>query len=48
MTMHFLVVDFRLLEIHEGVYQRLGRWILSAAILAGWAIGMATVIRPRW
>ncbi|MCC4266129.1 hypothetical protein LL240_16965 [Oceanimonas baumannii] len=46
MTMHFLVVDYRLLEIHKGIYQRSGRWILSAAILIGWAIGVTTTISP--
>lgn len=46
MAVHFLVVDYRMMEIHKGVYQRIGRWALSLAILAGWIIGVTTVISP--
>ncbi len=46
MTMHFLVVDYRLLEIHKGIYQRIGRWVLSAAIFIGWVVGIRTEISP--
>lgn len=46
MAVHFLVVDYRMMEIHKEVYQRIGRWILTFAILAGWIIGITTVISP--
>ncbi len=46
MAVHFLVVDYRMMEIHKGVYQRIGRWALTVAILAGWALGVTTVISP--
>ncbi|WP_116598869.1 hypothetical protein [Primorskyibacter marinus] len=46
MAIHFLVVDFRMMELHRGVYQRIGRWILTAAILVGWIVGATTVISP--
>lgn len=46
MAVHFLVVDYRMMEIHKGVYQRIGRWALTIAILVGWIIGATTVISP--
>lgn len=46
MAVHFLVVDYRMMEIHKGVYQRIGRWALTVAILAGWVVGVSTVISP--
>lgn len=39
MALHFLVNDFGLREHHRGVYERLGRWVLAGAVLAGWALG---------
>ncbi|MBS7847619.1 MULTISPECIES: hypothetical protein [Pseudomonas] len=44
--MHFLVVDHRLLELHKSSFLSTGRWVLSAAIPLGWAIGLMTVISP--
>lgn len=46
MAIHFLVVDYRMMEIHKEVYQRIGRWALTFAILAGWIVGVTTVISP--
>lgn len=46
MAVHFLVVDYRMMAIHKGVYQRIGRWALTVAILAGWIVGATTVISP--
>ncbi len=46
MAVHFLVVDYRLMEIHKGAYQRVGRWLLTLAILVGWVVGITTVISP--
>ena len=44
--MHFLVVDHRLLELHKSSFRSTGRWVPSAAIPLGWAIGLMTVISP--
>lgn len=45
-AVHFLVVDYRMMEIHKGVYQKTGRWLLTAAILIGWVVGITTEIAP--
>ncbi len=42
MGLHFLVNDFSLRRYHKNTYQRIGRWVLSAAILIGWLIGLVT------
>lgn len=44
--MYFLVVDHRLLELHKSSFLSSGRWVLSAAIPLGWAIGLMRVISP--
>lgn len=44
MALHFIVVDFGLREHHKGRYDREGRWVLAAAIVIGWAIGILTEI----
>ncbi|QIN77599.1 hypothetical protein GBA65_02715 [Rubrobacter marinus] len=41
MALHFVVNDYGLREQHKGLYTRIGRWVISAAILIGWAIGLA-------
>ena len=40
MALHFLVNDFGLRALHKHRYHQLGRWILSAAVLLGWAAGV--------
>ena len=44
MALHFLVNDYSLWEDHKQAYSRVGRWILSAAVVCGWAIGIQTEI----
>jgi zinc transporter ZupT len=46
MAVHFLVVDYRMMEIHKGAYQKTGRWLLTLAIFIGWLVGVTTVIAP--
>lgn len=46
MAVHFLVVDYRMMDIHKDVYQRIGKWALTVAILVGWVVGITTVISP--
>ncbi|HET7321565.1 MAG TPA: hypothetical protein VFI96_03650 [Longimicrobiaceae bacterium] len=42
MALHFLVNDFGLQEDHKEQFHRIGRWIVAAAVLAGWAVGVGT------
>ncbi len=44
MALHFVVNDFGLRENHKHIYDRIGRWILAAAIIVGWVIGSGTQI----
>lgn len=44
MALHFIVNDYGLRENHKAPYDKIGRWILAAAIGAGWVIGSATQI----
>lgn len=39
LAVHFLVNDFGLREHHKSSYRDVGRWVLAAAVLVGWAIG---------
>lgn len=39
MGTHMLVNDYGLRHHHQGLYHRIGRWILSAAVIAGWVTG---------
>ncbi|WP_433628488.1 hypothetical protein [Halomicrococcus sp. NG-SE-24] len=44
MALHFVVNDFGLRDHHHEAYDRLGRWILAVGVVAGWALGSATVV----
>lgn len=44
MALHFIVNDNGLREHHQRAYEKTGRWILAAAIICGWAIGLGTQI----
>lgn len=44
MMLHFFVNDYGLREHHKKLYHHTGRWILAAAVLAGWAFGVAFVV----
>lgn len=44
MALHFLVNDHALQQDHQDVYRRRGRYILMAALLAGWLAGLVTDI----
>ncbi len=44
--MHFLVIDFHLLEMHRSAYHRIGRWMLSGAFLVGWLLSAQVQIAP--
>jgi hypothetical protein len=38
--LHLLANDFSLRREHEQAYDSFGRWILAAAVVAGWALGL--------
>ncbi len=40
MAMHFVTNDFGLRAHHNHSYDRIGRWILAGAVLAGWLLGV--------
>ena len=44
MALHFVVNDYGLRRDHKEAYMRAGRWIISAAIILGWAIGAVVEI----
>ena len=44
MGVHFVVNDFGLREDHKGAYDRAGRWVLAAAVFAGWVVGLVSEI----
>jgi len=44
---HFVINDFALSEHHRDAYHRVARWVIAAAILVGWAAGMAIDISER-
>ena len=44
LILHFVVNDYGLREDHKGAYDRIGRWILAAAIFVGWGIGLVSEI----
>lgn len=41
LALHFVVNDVALWEHHKHAYDRLGRWLLAAAIIVGWCLGQA-------
>lgn len=44
MSLHFLVTDHGLREHHKEGYVARGRYVLAAALLAGWLFGLATQV----
>jgi hypothetical protein len=40
LAVHFITSDHALREAHKEIYDRIGRWLLAAAILAGWSVGI--------
>lgn len=46
LALHFVVNDQALRELHGELYSARGRWVLAAAPLAGWAVGVSTKVGP--
>ncbi|MFZ0389509.1 MAG: hypothetical protein WAN36_03545 [Calditrichia bacterium] len=44
MALHFLITDYGLREDHQKTYRRVARWILAAAIICGWGLGLAVKV----
>jgi hypothetical protein len=44
MGLHFVTNDFGLRQDHKEVYDRRGRWIIAAAVLLGWALGLVVAL----
>lgn len=44
MALHLLVNDFALQNHHNHLYVHRGRWVLAAAVLAGWGLGQAKAL----
>lgn len=44
MALHFLVNDHGLREHFEERYETISRWLLSGAVLSGWAVGRFTAV----
>jgi zinc transporter ZupT len=40
MALHFVITDYGLREHHKDAYARVGRWVLAAAVVLGWVIGL--------
>jgi hypothetical protein len=45
MALHFVVNDRALNRHHGALYTNRGRWLLAAAVIGGWAVGLAFEIR---
>ncbi len=41
MALHFVSADFGMRAHHPEAYDRTGRWIIAAAAIAGWGLGLA-------
>jgi len=44
MALHFSINDYRLRMDHRELYHNQGRWLLVAAIVVGWSIGLMTEV----
>ncbi len=46
MMLHFVTADFGTRNEHPELYDRKGRWVLVAATLGGWALGLWIALAP--
>ncbi len=46
MFLKFVLSDHALHAQHQDAYDRVGRWVLAAAVLVGWALGAALPLPP--
>ena len=48
MALHFLTADYGMRADHKEGYDAWGRWVLAAAVIAGWLIGLAVTLPGPW
>ncbi|WP_338241017.1 hypothetical protein [Aurantiacibacter hainanensis] len=46
MGLHFFTADFGMRQDHREAYDGMGRWVISAAVIAGWVAGLAVDLSP--
>ena len=46
MSLHFMTVDHGMRGDHREAYERRGRWVISAAVAAGWLLGVLVTVPP--
>lgn len=46
MALHFVTADYGVRRHHPELYERQGRWLLAAATLIGWGMGLAIALPP--
>ncbi len=46
MSLHFLTADFGMRQDHRQAYDRLARWVISAAVVGGWVLGIFVELSP--
>ena len=44
MALHFVTNDFGLREDHKIRYDRTARWVIAAAVIGGWIVGLVTTL----
>lgn len=47
MALHFIVVDFGMRDDFKENYARIGRWVISAALAAGWMLGYSHLLSEQ-
>ena len=48
MGLHYLITDVHMSGACRSAYLRRGRWVLTAALLGGWALGDRLGLPDRW
>ena len=46
MALKFMVSDYGLHQAHQTNYDRIGKWIVIAALGLGWLVGFLTAVHP--
>ena len=44
MALHFVTADYGMRADHKAAYDRWSRWVLAAAVVAGWALGLTLTL----
>lgn len=46
MALHFVTNDFGMREDQKHLYDHIGRWIIAAAVMCGWLMGLVITLPP--